>query len=60
MTTVIAARRADVRFLLAHPAHWIALGLGSGLSPLAPGTVGTLWAWLTSLFWAGAPRRFLL
>lgn len=24
----------------------IALGFGSGLSPVAPGTVGTLWAWL--------------
>jgi phosphatidylglycerophosphatase A len=32
--------------LRAHPAHWIALGFGSGLSPVAPGTVGTLWAWL--------------
>lgn len=26
--------------------HWIALGFGSGLSPVAPGTIGTLWAWL--------------
>ncbi|MFA7666712.1 MAG: phosphatidylglycerophosphatase A [Burkholderiaceae bacterium] len=26
--------------------HAIALGFGSGLSPVAPGTVGTLWAWL--------------
>ncbi len=24
----------------------VALGFGSGLSPVAPGTVGTLWAWL--------------
>ena len=32
-------------FLLAHPAHFIALGAGSGLSRLAPGTAGTLWAW---------------
>ena len=40
-------RRPSVRFLLAHPAHFLALGLGSGLSPVAPGTVGTLWAWLT-------------
>ena len=31
--------------MLRHPAHWIALGFGSGLSPCAPGTVGTLWAW---------------
>ena len=30
------------RFLVAHPAHLIALGLGSGLAPFAPGTFGTL------------------
>ncbi|MDQ6917238.1 MAG: phosphatidylglycerophosphatase A [Pseudomonadota bacterium] len=29
-------------FLLAHPAHFVALGFGAGLSPVAPGTVGTL------------------
>ncbi len=39
-------RRPTVRFMLSHPAHWIALGFGAGLSPVAPGTVGTLWAWL--------------
>jgi phosphatidylglycerophosphatase A len=44
-----APRRASVRFMLVHPAHWIALGFGSGLSPKAPGTVGTLWAWLSFL-----------
>ena len=33
--------------LLSHPAHFIALGFGAGLSPVAPGTVGTLWAWAT-------------
>jgi phosphatidylglycerophosphatase A len=33
------------RFLVAHPAHFIALGAGSGLSRVAPGTAGTLWAW---------------
>lgn len=38
--------RPNLRFLLAHPAHWVALGFGCGLSPIAPGTVGTLWAWL--------------
>ncbi|MEO9161286.1 MAG: phosphatidylglycerophosphatase A [Casimicrobiaceae bacterium] len=32
-------------FLLSHPAHFIALGLGTGLSPVAPGTIGTLVAW---------------
>jgi phosphatidylglycerophosphatase A len=41
--------RPTVRFLLAHPAHFIALGCGSGLSPVAPGTVGTLWAWVAFL-----------
>ena len=40
-------RRPTARFMLSHPAHWIALGFGSGLSPKAPGTAGTLWAWLT-------------
>lgn len=33
------------RFLMSHPAHFIALGAGSGLSRLAPGTAGTLCAW---------------
>ena len=41
--------KVNVRFLLAHPAHFIALGFGSGLSPVAPGTAGTLWAWLAFL-----------
>ncbi|MCU0965438.1 MAG: phosphatidylglycerophosphatase A, partial [Burkholderiaceae bacterium] len=38
-------QRASAHFMLRHPAHAIALGFGSGLSPRAPGTVGTLWAW---------------
>lgn len=37
----------SLRFLLSHPAHVVACGFGSGLSPLAPGTVGTLFAWLS-------------
>ena len=41
--------RPGVRFMLSHPAHAIALGFGSGLSPVAPGTAGTLWAWLAYL-----------
>jgi len=36
----------SARFMMAHPAHLMALGFGSGLSPKAPGTAGTLWAWL--------------
>lgn len=42
-------RRPTGRFMVAHPARWVALGLGSGLSPKAPGTVGTLWAWASFL-----------
>lgn len=32
----------DWKFVLSHPARFIAFGFGSGLSPFAPGTVGTL------------------
>jgi len=42
-------QRPTAAFMLAHPAHIVALGFGSGLSPLAPGTCGTLWAWLAFL-----------
>lgn len=41
--SVDAAQR---RALLAHPAGWLALGFGSGLSPVAPGTLGSLAALL--------------
>jgi phosphatidylglycerophosphatase A len=49
--------RPTFRFLVSHPAHAIALGFGSGLSPVAPGTAGTLWAWVAFLVmqqWLGA------
>jgi len=36
--------RPSPGFVFAHPAHFIALGFGTGLAPLAPGTVGTLLA----------------
>ena len=36
--------RPSRSFVFAHPAHFIALGFGTGLAPLAPGTVGTLLA----------------
>jgi phosphatidylglycerophosphatase A len=38
--------RPTFRLLLSHPAHFISLGFGAGLSPRAPGTAGTLIAWL--------------
>ena len=34
--------RPTLRFLLSHPAHFIALGFGAWLAPVAPGTFGTL------------------
>ena len=43
----MSSRAPSLRFLLEHPAHFFALGLGSGLSPIAPGTAGTLFAWLS-------------
>jgi phosphatidylglycerophosphatase A len=47
--TSVAARRPSAGFMLRHPARWIALGFGSGLAPRAPGTVGTLWGWISFL-----------
>jgi phosphatidylglycerophosphatase A len=58
-----AIARPDFAFLRRHPAHWIALGFGSGLAPRAPGTVGTLWAWAIFLIldrWLGTPGWALL
>ncbi len=40
-------RRPSVAFMLSHPVHWISLGFGSGLSPIMPGTMGTLFGWLS-------------
>ena len=37
--------RPSPGFAFSRPAHAIALGFGAGLSPYAPGTVGTLVAW---------------
>lgn len=45
----IRTKPPSLRFLFAHPAHLIALGFGSGLSPVAPGTAGTLFAWASFL-----------
>ncbi|MEO1767187.1 phosphatidylglycerophosphatase A family protein [Thiobacter aerophilum] len=39
----------DLRYVLGHPLRFIAFGFGSGLSPVAPGTVGTLVGF--PLFW---------
>lgn len=39
------------RFTFGHPAHALAMGFGAGLSPMAPGTMGTLLAWVTFNYW---------
>ena len=39
----------NFKFLISHPAHFFALGFGSGLAPKAPGTFGTLVGF--PLFW---------
>ena len=44
-------RPPSISLMLAHPAHLLALGFGTGLSPIAPGTFGTL---------AAVPLYFLL
>jgi phosphatidylglycerophosphatase A len=36
--------RPSAGFLFSHPAHFIALGFGTGLAPVVPGTIGTLLA----------------
>lgn len=51
MTTLDTGQTAyitkpDARFMLSHPAHLLAQGFGSGLSPVVPGTTGTLFGWL--------------
>jgi phosphatidylglycerophosphatase A len=62
--------RPTVGFVFSHPAPFIAFGFGVGLSPAAPGTIGTLlafpiYAWLyprigDTAFAALLPLLFLL
>lgn len=50
-----------VRFAVGHPAHFIALGFGTGLAPAAPGTVGTALAFPIYMLldrWLDAPALF--
>jgi phosphatidylglycerophosphatase A len=49
----------DRAFLLAHPAHFLALGFGSGLAPRAPGTFGTLAAFPLYFLMQSAPFYWL-
>lgn len=47
-------QRANFAFVTGHPAHFVAFGFGSGLSPVAPGTAGTLLALL--IYWLVKPE----
>lgn len=47
------APRADLRFALSRPWRLVALGFGSGLSPVAPGTAGSLFGWASYVLLAG-------
>jgi phosphatidylglycerophosphatase A len=54
-STIFASKggkRPAVGFLFRHPAHFVALGGGTGLSPLTPGTFGSLLA--LGIFFGGA------
>ncbi len=44
--------RPSVRLLVSHPAHFLSLGLGSGLAPKAPGTFGSFAAWMVYILLA--------
>ena len=48
----------NVKFLISHPAHFFALGFGSGLAKKAPGTFGTLVG--LPLFWLIARHSILV
>ncbi len=46
--------RPGFQFAFSHPAHFVALGFGAGVSRFAPGTVGTLLGF--PLYWLIAPH----
>lgn len=59
------APQPNWRFAFSSPVHCLALGFGSGLAPIAPGTAGSLFGWASYLLLApwlpnGAWAAFLL
>lgn len=50
--SLLKRNRVDAKLLL-NPVHFLSLGFGSGLSPYAPGTAGTLIA--IPVYWLMAP-----
>ena len=59
LKSLLKRNRVDAT-LLRHPVHFLSLGFGSGLSPYAPGTAGTLAA--IPLYWlmASLPLAYYL
>lgn len=53
MITLPNSTLPNLSFLLRHPAHFLALGFGSGLAKKAPGTFGTIVG--LPLFWLITP-----
>ena len=45
----IPIKNPTFKWVFSKPSRAIAFGLGSGLAPFAPGTAGTLWAWVAFL-----------
>lgn len=41
--------KPTIRWVFGSPNRMLAFGFGSGLAPIAPGTIGTLWAWASFL-----------
>jgi phosphatidylglycerophosphatase A len=52
-------RGPSFAFMKPRLSRWIALGFGSGLAPVAPGTVGTLAAWVAFVLIDGAASLLL-
>ncbi len=44
-STSSSAIMPNFKWMVQRPSRILAFGFGSGLSPMAPGTAGTLWAW---------------
>jgi phosphatidylglycerophosphatase A len=54
----MTAVRPSLRFLVSRPQHFVALGCGAGLSPVWPGTVGSLLGFPVFLAMRGVPDLY--
>ncbi|MEM1262237.1 MAG: phosphatidylglycerophosphatase A [Pseudomonadota bacterium] len=55
-----ANHRELVRTVLRDPVHWLAFGVPAGLSPVAPGTVGSVWGVVAAWAAVGLPLSIQL